>query len=198
MTIKIPGTSTFWLVAAAALSLGWIFGFGLGGQSWGEATAAWVQAIGSIMALLATGLQGARLARMDREKTAAPLEVAAQAVRATLHHYDSFWKGAEGKDLQSWADAHLQPVLVVGVQRMFDELTLLSMPSSASVDALVSAKAGSAFLIARIQAAFEGRPGWNDGAVTTRARLVHCWKIFEEEKQRILGGKLVQLADAKA
>ncbi|WP_309089647.1 hypothetical protein [Phenylobacterium sp.] len=155
-----------------------------------DTTAAWVQTVGTLIALWITVAETRRLQRAERERIAAPLEIARQASRNALLYYDAFEKGIEGKDVRAWANSHIQPAAVDSVLAPFREVSLKDMPSPEAVELLIEARMNAEFLVERIRAAAQGAPKWQDGSVITRTRMWHAWASFDRERDRILGRPL--------
>lgn len=153
----------------------------------GNSAAAWLQAIGALVALTVSGLESHRLQKAERERRATPLEIAAQASRNVLLYYDSFEKGLPGKDIEVWALSYTQPGPVDGVLAPFREVALRDMPTAEAVEVLIGARTNAEFLVERIRGAAKGAAHWQDGSVTTRTRMWHAWMFFSRERDRMLG-----------
>ncbi|MGH6998455.1 MAG: hypothetical protein ACREEO_09670 [Phenylobacterium sp.] len=175
-------------VAIAALGAFLLWGAVSTDGLFGSVTAAWVQAIGAIAAITFAATQAADIARLERERKAAPLEVCIYGASRALRYYDNFRETAQDHaDVPGWARSHLIPGIADRVTGVFDEISLRDMPSPITVEALIEARTLAAFFVARVQAAADGKPGWDENSANTRAKMVIVWKTFQEERDRILG-----------
>lgn len=70
MTIRLPGSFRTWLMAVCLFGFGWVLGVGFAREFWSEKTAAWVQAFGSIAAIIgAFGVAHFQAERAEQRST---------------------------------------------------------------------------------------------------------------------------------